>query len=91
VNRRETLAAFAVLGGGGSRAARAQPTARIARIGLLSLDSAGDSSGRDDFARGLSELGYFDGRNIVLERRDAQAGSNASPASPRNSSLSRST
>ena len=70
MNRRETLAAFAVLGGG-SRAARAQPAARIARIGFLSFDVA-VSSGRDDFDRGLHELGYVVGRSIVVEHRDAE-------------------
>jgi putative tryptophan/tyrosine transport system substrate-binding protein len=70
MNRRDSIAALIALGGG-SRAARAQPTAKIARIGFLSFNSGGDPRGRDGFARGLRELGYIDGRNIVVEYRDA--------------------
>ena len=73
MNRRESIAAFVVLGGG-SGAVWAQPSIRIARIGFLSLNRAADASGRGGgFALGLSELGYVEGRNIVVEHRDAEA------------------
>ena len=72
MNRRETLAAFVALGGGSS-AARAQPAGRIARIGFLSLSRVADASDPvGGFALGLVELGYVEGRNIVVEYRDAE-------------------
>ncbi len=79
MNRRETLAAFVGFGGG-SGAARAQTAARVARIGFLSLNRAGDSRGRDGFIQGLRELGYVDGRNIVVDYCDADGRIAALPA-----------
>jgi putative ABC transport system substrate-binding protein len=72
MNRRESFAAFAVLGGASSSAALAQPAARIARIGFLSLYQGGDSRSRVGFIQGLHELGYQEGRNVVIESRDAE-------------------
>ena len=53
--------------------ARAQ-TARIARIGYLitgALESPETKINRDAFRQGLNELGYIEGRNIVIEYRSA--------------------
>lgn len=55
------------------RAARAQPTGQVWRIGYLSLTSDTDSykpwlAAATD---GLRELGYVDGKNIVIESRYA--------------------
>jgi putative ABC transport system substrate-binding protein len=70
VNRRESIAALVVFGGG--TIAYAQPAAKTARIGLLSLSKAADASGSvGGFVLGLRELGYVDGRNVVIEERDA--------------------
>jgi len=53
-------------------AASAQPAAKITRIGLLELDvAAEDSRSREAFFQGLRDLGYVDGRNLVIEYRDA--------------------
>lgn len=41
-------------------------------MGFLSLDMAGNLRGTDSFLRGLRELGYVEGRNIVIEYRDAE-------------------
>ena len=79
MNRRETLAAFVALGGG-SRAAPAQPAPRIARIGFLSLNRGGDPRSRDGFIKGLRELGYVDGRNVVVEDRDGDGRIDRLPA-----------
>ena len=79
MNRRETLAAFVALGGGSS-AARAQPAPRIARIGFLSLNRGGDRRAADGFNKGLRELGYVDGRNVVIEDRDANGRIDRLPA-----------
>ena len=55
-------------------AARAQqPGGKVPRIGYLSPGSAspGPLAHHDEFQRGLSELGYIEGRNIVIEYRFA--------------------
>ena len=47
-----------------------QQTARIHRIGYLSpLTPAADSTRSEAFRRGLQDLGYVEGRNILIERR----------------------
>ena len=54
-------------------AARAQ-TAKVARIGYLitgALESPETRMNRDAFRLGLTELGYIEGRNIVIEYRAA--------------------
>src|SRR6516225_10281456 len=55
-------------------AARAQQVGKIPRIGYLSPGSAsrGPLAYHDEFQRGLRELGYVDGRNIVIEYRFAE-------------------
>jgi len=53
-------------------AARAQQAGKVYRIGFLSYRGCGaslDSNGA--FRRGLREVGYIEGRNLVLECRDA--------------------
>jgi putative ABC transport system substrate-binding protein len=50
-------------------AARAQ--GKVARIGFMSTDLAGNPRGADAFRRGLRDLGYVEGRNIVIEFGDA--------------------
>src|SRR5262245_61903854 len=52
----------------------AQPTQRVYRIGLLGSQS---SQASDDYIwapllEGLRELGYAEGKNLVIERRYAQ-------------------
>ena len=54
----------------------AQPAAKIPRIGLLSTFSQSSIASRaEGFQQGLRELGYVEGKNIVLEWRSAE-GSN---------------
>ena len=55
-------------------AARAQQVGKIPRIGYLSPGSAspGPLAYHDEFQRGLRELGYVEGRNIVIEYRFAE-------------------
>ena len=78
MNRRELIT---LVGGAAAascvswpRAAHAQSAANVPRIGYLSPGSA--SSGivaRDNaFVRGLRELGYVEGKNIVIEHRFAE-------------------
>lgn len=71
VRRRQFLvAAGAVLAG--PRVAGAQQSAKVARVGFLSLDLAGNPRGTDSFVAGLRDLGYLQGRNVVIEYRDAE-------------------
>jgi putative ABC transport system substrate-binding protein len=53
-------------------AAEAQPAAKIPRIGFLSLNLAPNSHLHEAFRQGLRDLGYIQGRNIVIEIRDAE-------------------
>ena len=52
-------------------AAEAQPAAKVYRIGYLSSNLAGSSYMTEGFRRGLRDLGYVEGRNVVIEFRDA--------------------
>src|SRR5689334_22015745 len=61
--------------------ARAQQAAKPARLGYLAMDlSAGDPSHREAFLQGLRDLGYIEGRNLVIEYRDAQGKPERFPA-----------
>jgi len=51
-------------------AARAQQAAKAARIGYLAFRSP--ISADEAFLKGLAELGWIEGQNIVIERRFAQ-------------------
>ena len=53
-------------------AAEAQQAAKVARIGYLSPNLAASPHLRDAFLQGLRDLGYVDGRNVVIEYRDAE-------------------
>lgn len=59
---------FAVCGG-----ARGQPT-NIPRIGYLTAPAfAALTAEHEAFYQGLRELGYVEGKNIIIERRSAEA------------------
>jgi putative ABC transport system substrate-binding protein len=53
--------------------AHAQPTGKVYRIGLL-LSGPGDSPGVEAFRQGLRELGWIEGRNMVIDYRVAEGG-----------------
>ncbi|HXV48023.1 MAG TPA: ABC transporter substrate-binding protein [Candidatus Binatia bacterium] len=58
-----------------SSASNAQQRGTIARIGLLRPERPGDAGVEaliDAFRRGLRQLGYVEGKNIVLEQRFAE-------------------
>src|SRR5713226_4994340 len=48
--------------------ARAQPAGKVHRIGFLSLQSVLNST-TEAFAQGMRELGYVEGRNLIVEYR----------------------
>jgi putative ABC transport system substrate-binding protein len=53
-------------------AAEAQQAAKVSRIGYLSINLAGGPHMTEGFRQGLRELGYVEGRNVVIEFRDAE-------------------
>ncbi len=62
--------------------AQAQQATKVPRIGYLSGDSASSESARTEaFRQGLRELGYVEGKNIVIEWRYAEGKLDRSPRS----------
>jgi ABC-type uncharacterized transport system substrate-binding protein len=53
-------------------AAEAQEAARVARIGYLAANRAAGLHLQEAFLQGLRDLGYVEGRNLVIEYRDAE-------------------
>ena len=54
--------------------ADAQPTKKVPRIGYLSVLSVSAMADRiEAFRQGLGELGYVEGKNVVIEWRYAEA------------------
>jgi putative ABC transport system substrate-binding protein len=72
VNRRAFLSAVPLAIWTAPLAAEAQQAAKIARIGYLSLNLAGNPHTREAFRQGLRDLGYVEGRSVVIEYRDAE-------------------
>lgn len=71
-----TLAALAAV-----PVARAQPSAKVPRIGYLALNTAGIvRPAMAAFRRGMLELGWVDGQNIVVEVRLADGKAERLPA-----------
>ena len=63
-----TIALTFALGGA---VARAQQPKKVPHIGVLRPGSATDDPNFDPFRQGLRELGYVEGKNIVIEYRYA--------------------
>src|SRR5262249_25506948 len=61
-------------------AAEAQQAAKVARIGYPFLDRAASPHLYEAFRQGLRELGYVEGRDVVIEYRDAEGDINRLPA-----------
>ena len=69
--------------------AEAQQAAKIARIGFLSLNQGANPLLHEAFRQGLRDLGYVEGRNVVIEYRDAEGSPSGSPLLRPNWSRSR--
>jgi putative ABC transport system substrate-binding protein len=61
-------------------AVEAQQAAKIARIGYLTSKLGADPRLPEAFRQGLRDLGYVEGRNLVIENRDAEGKSDLLPA-----------
>jgi putative tryptophan/tyrosine transport system substrate-binding protein len=73
MNRRDTIFALVALGAAADpRASLAQQSGKVWRVGFLSPTSASLSSQHTRaFLKGMRELGYVEGRNLVVEWRFA--------------------
>jgi putative ABC transport system substrate-binding protein len=74
---------IAMVGGGLFAAplgAGAQPAERAARIGYLSTDRANNAQHHAAFLLALRDLGHIEGRNLVIEFRDAEGKLDRLPA-----------
>jgi|SRR5215471_4699231 len=75
------LCAFAVLIFSLCSSAQAQQPTKIPRIGYLVISSlSGSASRAEAFRQGLRELGYVEGKNIVIEWRSAEGKRERGPA-----------
>src|ERR1700704_3478810 len=71
MDRRDTVFALLALGAA-PFAAEAQQETKVARIGYLSTNLAVSPQTHEAFRQGLRDLGYVEGRNFVIEYRDAE-------------------
>ena len=71
MDRRDTVLALLALGAA-PFAAEAQQAAKVARIGFLAVNLPPNSHLRAAFLQGLRDLGYVEGRNLVIEYRSAE-------------------
>ena len=71
MDRRDTVLALLALGAA-PFAAEAQQAAKVARIGYLTNHVASSPHLPEAFRQGLRDLGYVEGRNVVIEYRDAE-------------------
>jgi putative ABC transport system substrate-binding protein len=72
VSRRRFVAGAAGLGllaGCGRLPGQVEPTARIARVGVLAQSADPDDADNAAFRQGLRDLGYSEGQNLTLEWR----------------------
>jgi len=60
--------------------AEAQQAAKVARIGYLHPNLASGPNQHEAFRQGLRDLGYVEGRNVVIEYRDAEGQPERLPA-----------
>src|SRR6266568_7407750 len=71
MHRRDTVLALLALGAA-PFAAKAQQATKVARIGYLETNPVTSPHVHKAFLQGLRDLGYVEGRNVVIEYRDAE-------------------
>src|SRR5438552_18455654 len=79
MDRRSTVLALLALGAA-PFTATAQKATRVAGIGYLANTPATSPYLRETFLQGLRDLGYVEGRNLVIEYREAEGKSDRLPA-----------
>ena len=72
IDRRTFLAGTGAVRLTAPLAAEAQQAVKVARIGFLAGNLAAIPHLREAFLQGLRDLGYVEGRNVVIEDRDAK-------------------
>ena len=72
VDRRTFLAGTGAVLLAAPLAAEAQQAAKVARIGYLATNLAGIPHVHEAFRQGLRDLGYVEGRNLMIEYRSAE-------------------
>jgi ABC-type uncharacterized transport system substrate-binding protein len=82
MNRRDTvLALVALSAAAGPRSALAQQSGKVWRVGFLALNPASvNSQNTDAFLKGMRELDYVEGKNLVVEWRFADGKPERLPA-----------
>jgi putative ABC transport system substrate-binding protein len=80
IDRRTFLAGTGAVVLAAPLAAEAQQAAKVARIGYLAHDLAANPHMQEAFRQGLRDLGYVEGRNVVIEYRSAEGKSERLPA-----------
>jgi len=79
MDRRDTVLALLALGAA-PLAAEAQQATKVARIGYLTSSQGVNPDLPEAFRQGLRDLGYVEGRNLVIESRDAEGKVDRLPA-----------
>ena len=80
MRRREFITFLGGLAAAWPITGRAQQAAKVARIGYLSTNLASSPHQHEAFRQGLRDLGYVEGRNVVIEYRDAEGKVERHPA-----------
>jgi putative ABC transport system substrate-binding protein len=75
IKRRSVIAGLAVSLVAPERSSAQQPQSKIPRVGILTQASSDKAPIFDAFREGLRDLGYSEGRNIILEFRFARGDS----------------
>ena len=73
MNRRKALIALAALGAAAPLPVRTQPQPKVAHVGFLAMGERADWRLKA-FSQGLRELGYIEGKNLIIEARFAELG-----------------
>src|SRR5215468_4972269 len=80
MKRREFISLLSGAAVGWPVAGNAQQAEKIARIGWLGVHLARNPKAREAIRQGLRDLGYVEGRNLVIEFRDAEGKYDRYPA-----------